>query len=266
MKSLLILLATFIFIVGCEKEFEVDTTPPPSPQGIKTISLDNAVEIQWLPSQADDLEGYNIWVSATYEGRYQLISTVETTHFVYLGAINGNTYYYAVSAFDYHKNESELSKEVIFDTPRPEGYGVIIADTSSLRSSSGYGFGVYSVLDCYNLNTDIFFTNNGTPHIRVWSDTDIQDMGYTSSLDEISSSPQQGWSPSKSAEAIVGHTYVIWTVDNHYAKVRVLEVTTHYILFDWAYQTAVSNPELKLGIKSRTGKRLPERLHINSSR
>jgi hypothetical protein len=81
-------------------------------------------------------------------------------------------------------------------------------------------------------------------------------MGFTSSLDEISSSPKEGWAPSKSAEAIPGHTYVVWTVDDHYAKVRVKEAGASRLVFDWAYQTAVGNPELKRSNDNSDNRRL----------
>jgi hypothetical protein len=262
MKSTFFFLSGFIFFIGCTKEHDIDTTPPPPPQGIKTISLDNAVEIRWFPSQADDLKGYKVWVNNTYEGRYQLIASVSTTYLADYGASNGKTYYYAVSAYDFNENESDLSKDVAYDTPRPEGYGVIITDTLSFRTSSGYGFAQYSVLDCYDLYTDVYFVNSGRPCLHVWVDTDIQDMGFTSSLDDISSSPTQGWTPSKSIEAIVGHTYVIWTVDDHYAKVRVIEVGRNQLKFDWAYQTAQGNPELRLGMIARNGQRSADRVRV----
>jgi hypothetical protein len=255
MKHILIALTASFIVLGCEKN-DIDTTPPPPPQGIITISLDNAVEIQWLPSQAEDVKGYKVWKSDHYAGRYQLIASTSNTRLVDYGAVNGITYYYAVSAYDFNENESALSKDVVYDTPRPEGVGVVLIDTSTARSLSGYGFAQYSVLSCYDKNTDIFLVDaHGRLYIQVWSDTDIQDMGYTSSLDAISASPTEGWAPSKSAEAIMGHTYVIWTVDDYYAKVRVQNVTTNRIVFDWAYQTAKGNIELKLVHSPRTGGR-----------
>jgi hypothetical protein len=195
-----------------------------------------------------------------YAGRYQLIASTSNTSLVDYGAVNGITYYYAVSAYDFNDNESALSKDVVYDTPRPEGVGVVLIDTSTARNLSGYGFAQYSVLSCYDKNTDIFFVKSfGRLYIQVWSDTDIQDMGYTSSLDEISSSPTLGWAPSKSSEAIVGHTYIIWTVDDNYAKIRVQSVAANRIVFDWAYQTAKGNVELKTAHKSRTDSRQDDR-------
>jgi hypothetical protein len=247
--TITIIIASFIFW-GC-KENEIDNTPPKPPQGIITISLDNCVEINWLPSEADDVEGYNVWVSNQYDGRYQLIGSTGETHFLDNGALNGVTYYYAVSAFDFSHNESELSKEEVRDTPRPEG-SAAINDTLTNVNSSGYLFSQNAVLN-YNY-ADFYYVVIGDLYfLEVWNDTDIQDMGYTSSLDEISQSPTDGWAYSHTAEATVGHTYVIWTKDDHYAKVRVTGASGNQLTFDWAYQTAVGNIELKVSRPLGTG-------------
>ncbi|MEO0156993.1 MAG: hypothetical protein ABIL07_07755, partial [candidate division WOR-3 bacterium] len=68
--------------------------------------------------------------------------------------------------------------------------------------------------------------------------------GYTASFDEIGYAPDDGWSPTGIVEAIVGHTYVIWTWDNHFAKIRVASLKPGYVIFDWAYQVDPGNPEL----------------------
>jgi hypothetical protein len=47
-------------------------------------------------------------------------------------------------------------------------------------------------------------------------------------------------------EVIEGHTYIIWTWDNHFAKLRVVDKHTDYIVFEWAYQIAEGNVELKV--------------------
>ncbi|HXG37132.1 MAG TPA: hypothetical protein VNL36_00025 [Bacteroidota bacterium] len=249
MKSFIFLLVFALFASGCDNFVEIDRTPPAAPRGIRTVSLDNAVEITWLPNTEPDIAGYKIWTSDRYDGRYQLIGDTRDTRFVDRGARNGTTYYYALSAYDIEGNESELSDEEVYDTPRPEGYGVRLSNYRTAPSSAGYDFSTYSVGRYDDEFTDLFFENfNGRYYLNVWNDTDIQDMGYTRTLDEISVAPTQGWSPSKSAEAIVGHTYVIWTWDDHYAKVRVREVNASQVVFDWAYQTAKGNPELKRAV------------------
>jgi len=245
MKSITIAMLG-LALVGCENFSEVDTTPPAAPRGIRTVSLDNAVEISWLENTEPDIDGYKIWVSDSYDGEYQLIGTTNNTKFLDADANNGATYFYALSAFDFDGNESELSADVIYDTPRPEGYNVQIYNFRTTPSIAGYDFSTNSIGLYDDEFTDFFFEYfEGRHYLNVWNDTDIQDMGYSSNLDEISVSPTQGWSPAKSVEAIVGHTYVIWTWDDHYAKVRVTEVNLSRVTFDWAYQTAKSNPELK---------------------
>ena len=249
MRSNLALLSLLLLLASCVKREEViapDETAPGAPRGITSISLDNAVQLNWMPNTEPDIAGYRVWVSNAYDGVYTQIADVLGTEFIDYGALNGTTYYYAVSAYDLVGNESDLSMDVSYDTPRPEGYGVQVYDVVSFPNLSGYDFGTYSVGPYDDNFTDFyveFFT--GLPYLRVWSDTDIQDMGYTRDLDEISVAPANGWSTSRTTEAILGHTYVIWTNDDHYAKVRVVAIGANFVVFDWAYQTAPANPELK---------------------
>lgn len=246
MKTTYLLIIVSALLMGCKENFEIDTTPPAPPQRVRVLALDNAVEISWVRNTEPDLAGYKIWVSDKYDGKYSYIATATRNSFVDNGAKNGVRHYYAVTAFDYADNESDLSADVVYATPRPEGYGTRIDDYRVFPNSAGYDFSTYSV-GRYNDNfTDVFFENyNGRYYLDVWNDTDIQDMGYSSSLDDILYAPAAGWSPSKSAEAIVGHTYVIWTADDHYAKMRVKEITASRITFDWAYQLVAKDPQLK---------------------
>ncbi len=244
MKQLIALLTISLSLSACSV-YVVDTTPPAIPAGITTISLDNAVQLDWNPNSESDFAGYNVWVSDRYDGRYSRIGSTRLPQFVDYGANNGVTYYYGVTAYDYEGNESEMSRDVVYDTPRPEGYNVSLYDYLNYPGVAGYDFSTYSVGQYDDEYSDVFFENaNGVFYLNVWSDTDIQDMGYTVTLDDISVAPAGGWSPSGSAEAIVGHTYVIWTWDDHYAKVRVKSITSSRAIFDWAYQTAPANPEL----------------------
>ena len=252
MRSIVLVLSLGLVLVSCK---ERDTIPPGPPRGITTISLDNAVQLDWLANTEPDVAGYRIWISNSYNGTYTEIGAVNGTQFTDYGAVNGVTYYYAVSAYDFEGNEGDLSKDVVYDTPRPEGYNVQAYDVVAFPNLSGYDFSTYSIGPYDDQFTDVYVEFfNGLPYLRVWTDTDIQDMGYTRDLDEISVAPAQGWSDSRICEAIVGHTYVVWTIDDHYAKLRVVQIGANFILFDWAYQTAPSNPELKR-VPSVDGKR-----------
>jgi hypothetical protein len=247
MKSMLVLLAAMITI-GCHGPFDNDLTPPDPPQGIQAIAHDNTTKLTWFESQTSDVVGYKIWVSDRYDGDYDLVGKTSGLSFVDMGATNGVREYYAVSAYDYDGNESDLSKDVVYAIPRPEGYGTKLADFHTSPAIAGYDFSTYSVGRYNDDYTDCFFESvNGRYFLNVWQDTDIQDMGYTNSLDDIALAPPAGYSPSKLVEAIPGHTYVIKTWDTHYAKVRVKDITPTRVTFDWAYQALQATPELKQG-------------------
>jgi hypothetical protein len=264
MKQIWIMFATIAIFYGCKDKDEIDNIPPKPPQGIVTISLDNAVEIRWLPSQADDIKGYKVWVNDQYYGQYQLIGTTSETHFTDHGAINGVTYYYAVSAYDFSNNESVLSKDVVYDTPRPEGFGVRLYDYGTDPDSSGYSFNYYTVINYADVRADFFFViSGGVYYLEARPNAEIQDMGYTSTLDDISSAPTVGWSVAGSVEAIEGHTYVVRTAETNYAKIRITGVFLHQLLFDWAYQTAPGNIELKITGLSSPAHKTKERSPIN---
>lgn len=252
-----LLLSTLLLASACDHDpngYDYDVTAPLPPVGISSISLDNAVELRWIGNQEADIAGYNVYASATLRGRYERIGTTHGTTFIDNGARNGNTYYYAVTAYDFSANESDLSRDVAYDTPRPEGRGVLLADRMRDPSRGGYDFSDYRIVHYDTDQTDVYFemTDKGVPFLVVWDDSDIQDMGYTKNLDEISAAPDAGWSTTRDALAIKGHTYVIWTHDNHFAKVRVTDIGTATVVYDWAYQVATGNPELFTGSR-RTG-------------
>ena len=73
----------------------------------------------------------------------------------------------------------------------------------------------------------------------------MQDLGYTDSMDDIDVSPTQGFT-TLFVEAIIGHTYTFFMPDGHYAKVRVSDMgeDADWIIFNWAFQLQLDNPEL----------------------
>lgn len=248
MKTIIIFSTLTLFVfTGCEPPGHwSDLNPPSPPRGIFTNTGDNMIELQWIPNPERDLAGYNVYVSTAYYGAYRLIGSTRIARFIDYGAVNGTTYYYAVTAIDYDGNESEMSRDVTYDTPRPEGYNVVLLDYRTRPDLAGYDFSTYSVGAYNDQYTDMFFEYyNGSYFMNVWEDSDIQDMGYTSSLYEINYAPENGWSPTKDVRLIVGHTYVVWTFDNHYAKFRVTVLSPTRVVFDWAYQLQAGNPRLK---------------------
>ena len=244
-----------LLLIGCKENFvQPDFMPPLPPRGLATATGDNQVEISWLQNPESDVAGYNVFVSSSYNGKYELIGSTKESFFVDRGSRNGNTYYYAVSAYDFSGNESELSQDVAYDTPRPEGYDVFLKDYRTNPDYAGYDFSTYSVGPYNDQYTDVYFEDyNGTLYLDVWEDSDIQDVGYTTSLYQIGEAPVSGWSPTRDVRLIVGHTYVVRTWDNHYAKLRIISLSSTKVVFDWAYQLQSGNTRLKQSIVSERG-------------
>ncbi|MFI5253368.1 MAG: fibronectin type III domain-containing protein [Bacteroidota bacterium] len=248
MKTLKYLLITGMFLfMGCKETiYFPDTTPPAPPQGLYTYPGDNFVEIHWTPNTESDLAGYNVYASTSVNGKYRFIATTRQNVFIDNGATNGVTYYYSISAFDINGNESDPSADIAYDTPRPEGYGVRLVNYLANPDKSGYDFSTYSIGPYDDNYSDMFYEySNGQAYMDVWKDTDIQDMGYTNSLYTIENAPTNGWSPTKDIRLIEGHTYVLWTWNNHYAKFRVMQISPSNVIFDWTYQLQEGNVRLK---------------------
>jgi len=170
------------------------------------------------------------------------------------GLGNGVTRFFAVAAVDQAGNESPLSYEDIFDTPRPEG-STTLGNFVNSTTGAGWDFSAFMARPSTDNLTDIFFGYNSSVYqmfatsVQVgpgsFINTEIQDAGYASSLDAVDWAPSAGWSPSGAVELIPGHCYVVWTWDDHYAKFRVTGLSPTQVTFDWAYQTDPGNPELR---------------------
>jgi hypothetical protein len=257
MKNLIIrsFLIVLLGFCGCQSVVVVpDLTPPSRPRGLYTQTGDRQLEIFWLANLEPDLAGYKIYSSVSANGPYDYIGSSRQPHFIDGGIQNGVTYYYAVSAYDLDGNESSLSTEIAYDTPRPEGYDVTIGDYRTSPRLAGYDFSTYSIGPYDDQYTDVFYeyySVTGTFYLDVWDDTDIRDMGPTVSLYDITYAPTSGWSPTKDAVAVPGHTYVVRTRDNHFAKLRIIDLSTAGARFDWAYQLQEGNPRLKQALPDR---------------
>ncbi len=169
------------------------------------LNGDNRVDLTWNDNRESDLSGYNIYYSDSYDGKYYPIGSTAYNFFIDYDAVNGDTYYYAVTAYDYNGNESDLSRDVIYATPRPEGFNQSIFDYRRFPNNSGYSFSFYSVVAYDDIDVDFFFENyQGDFYIDVWDDTDIQDVGPTYDIYDIPFAPTTGWSPTKDASSNSG--------------------------------------------------------------
>jgi hypothetical protein len=240
------LLALFT-TAGCKgKDRLVAVDPPPFVvEGVYSITGDFEVTIRWRANQESDIAYYAVYRNGAPTGTYHLIGTSTGTSYVDQSVTNGNTYYYAVAAVDNAGQESpSLSYENVFDTPRPEGLNESMTNSLSNDAVSGWDFSAYTNRSSLDARTDVFYEyQNGHYLILVPADTKVQDAGYVA-LRDVDYAPPAGWSADGVVEAIVGHSYIFYTRDAHYAKIEVKTRGTGGITFDWAYQIDPDNPEL----------------------
>ncbi len=253
-KLFLIFAALGVFaLVGCEDDDCIFNPAPAAPQGVYSVTGDRAVYLYWYGPYEADIVEFIVWRSYEPVHNYREIGRrpaednrkLDLWIYEYVDetAQNGVTYHYAVSAVDEAGRVSHLSAEEVFDTPRPEGQ-VILFDVAIEPSLTGYHFADSSTVD--SSLADVYVDRfDGVLYLNAGNDyTHLQDMGYTDSLDEINYAPRYGWSQVGWVVITPGHTYVIWTDDGHFAKMRVKSINLNSVTFDWAYQTAPDNPEL----------------------
>lgn len=230
-----------------------DATPPAAPRGLYSTTGDREVFLRWQSNTESDVVAYRIYKAPCASGSscpYDLIGTTSGTAFTVGGLINGVTRYYALSAVDRVGNESDLSYNDIYDTPRPEGFGRQLTNVTDGPATAGYDFSAFLVRPFDDSRTDVYFSvaGGGLKMVAPFTDTDLQDAGYAATLDAVDFAPSAGWSPSGTAELIVGHCYVVRIMSSpgnyNFAKFRVTSLSSSQVVFDWAYQTAVNNGEL----------------------
>jgi hypothetical protein len=240
----------------------IDNIAPAPPIGVFSVTGDEEVSIYWWQNTERDLMGYNIYWKDIPAARYEFLASTDQNFFIDSGIENGVTYYYIVTAFDRAGNES-LASEEIFDTPRPEGYGLTLFNVQKRHLGgdflrSGYDFDRRMRVDgATDEEADIIYTCDGENYLMyVWDfGTDIQDAGYIP-LEDVNWAPENGWSPTGTVELIKGHSYVVWTRTNNFAKFQVIDYPDeNFVLIDWAYQESKGNPELMppRRVGSRTG-------------
>lgn len=244
----LLFLVTFI---GCyiDADDENDNEPPAVPRGVQTITGNESVRIEWYPNGEHDLDGYTVWRSDNNIDFNSLVDlSVGTTHYIDRDVRNGRTYNYAVSAYDFNGNESELSPEDAWDTPRPDGRNITLDDYQLAPDRSGFDFSqpqngsinwddrsadIYFAFDT-EISITYFYSDNGTA---------MQDLGYHENFEDVDVVPEYGY-VTLFVEAVEGHIYAFYTPDGNFAKVHVRKLFDDAVTFDWAYQTDQENIQL----------------------
>jgi hypothetical protein len=272
-KKTLIIAAVALFglgVSGCDEDNTIGVVdePPVAPQGIFSITGDGVVHVIWNGLYDPDVRFYNIYRSfdpiTDYERIGQVVAEDSGGDLVQYryddnSVINGDTvYYYAVSAVDFAGQESELSAEEVWDTPRPESIASVTSNDQHEGLFAGFSFQTGRVVadsaELADIFVDLF---DGVYYVNIANlETDLQDFGYTEpifwnseqlSFDNISMAPDTGWSELGFVEAIEGHTYIVRTLEGNFAKLRIRDISGGGVItFDWAYQPDPGNPQLSL--------------------
>jgi len=252
---------------GCE-ETPVDIKAPAVPTGVTSMTGDGVVTVFWNDLDEIDLMGYVIYRHTGNDpeyGPYYPIVTIAwdenyddaTLQHWYddTDVFNGLTYYYAVLSFDQSGNESNLSYELVQDTPRPAGSGVWLYDrTGPLAHSSGFDFAdLQSIAVPWNdpaSDISVEFDGEGVPWVVTAAHAEVQDWG-TIYLEWVDYAPREGYSAAGRAELIVGHSYIVRMEQNgtYFAKFEVRQISVGGVRIDWAFQIDENNPEL--GVNDR---------------
>jgi hypothetical protein len=258
-------LLTFVMLgpllSGCDLHTVVFVSDPvpAAPAALSSITADGAVYLAWEDGSAFASDHYRIYRGQGSPERLDFLAATPELGYVDFAVQNGVTYFYGVSAVSPDGREGPLS-HVVGDTPRPEGYDLVLFDAGTRPDRAAFDFARPARVSVDDASGDVFLEcdpASGLLTLVAFWGTDIQDMGFTESLDDISYSPTDGWIPDGAAVLVAGHTYVVWTEDNHFAKLRAVEVATTWARLDWAYQVDPGNPELvKPAHDSGYGRRL----------
>lgn len=265
-RSILALVLMSLMVAGCSDDevVAVYDPPPQPPQGVFSITGNDSVFIYWTAPYEGDISYFAVYRSYEEFTDYHEIALVEAVPNSYLDLIyyepgyiddnvtNCSTYFYAITSIDEAGQESELSAESVFDTPRPDGR-VTLYDEAVKPDSGAFDFSTAAVVGSADASADVYIDRVGVVfYINVTSDVDVllQPMGFHAVFDSVGWAPQEGWSYNGWAEIVPGHIYVMAIRDAHgdwnYAKLRVLQedLDTGAVMFQWAYQEDKNNPQL----------------------
>jgi hypothetical protein len=284
-RVLVLLAIAMLSLAGCEDDectVCVDQTPPPVPTGVFTVAGDGYVIVYWNASvweeEYSDLAAYYIY--STYEAAWDAdlfkvgevawdenltgdgLSHYYTVTEVYdpaggdwMPVLNGVDHYFAVASIDTRGNLSDPSWEQVREVPRPEGFGLEIADYGVDPAHSGFDFSRLGagLLDPTPPTTaDIRVVYDRTvpeqpvPYVEsARAGVALQDYGLVH-LDWVLEAPLEGWSATGRLELIEGHSYVVLIDDGeiHYAKFAVIDVDLSTVEVDWAYQAVDGERQL----------------------
>ena len=106
-----------------------DEVAPAAPTGLSALADGYAISLTWNDNTEDDLDSYNVYRSQTQGSGYTKMNSmvVEESSYIDNALIDGQTYYYVVTAVDTSSNESYYSNEAFAETP-DTGMGTVLCE------------------------------------------------------------------------------------------------------------------------------------------
>jgi hypothetical protein len=245
--------AALLVTTGCnEKERIVALDlPPHRVVDVYSVTGDRVVTVHWDANQEDDIDHYRVYRNRSVTGTFTFIGSSPGITYEDRAVANGETYFYAVAAVDRAGQESaELSRENVHDTPRPEGFNVTLTDPDLVEATSAWNFAARARCSWLDGSADIYYdydagVTGGHYLLHAKTGVLIQDAGLVDLVDVSFGPPADaGWSADGVVEAIPGHSYIVLTPENHYAKFGVVARDGAGMRMNWAYQIDPDNPEL----------------------
>jgi hypothetical protein len=248
----------------------IDRHAPAAPLEAHSVTGDETVTLFWVWNTESDFDHYEIFWRFEGESRFEFLAVPRNDDYVgnfqfYVDRDleNGTTYEYVIVTVDKAGNVSEDS-DLVYDTPRPEGsvklYNIEKRHLGGSYLKNAYDFSDFRRTDWEtDTEADILFSYNEGLYLMEAGDvhTDIQDAGWIP-LDVIDWAPDEfgeGWSGTGTVELIVGHSYIVWTRTDNFAKFQVVDLTEDYVMIDWAYQEVTGLPELLRPVRTATASR-----------
>lgn len=242
-------------------------TPPPVPDAVAVIALDNANYLTWGTAARDAADFSHYKVYQELEGQSYLLGETDSEGFLDLLAANGETYAYFLTSVDSDGHESNGSA-LGEGTPRPDFHGEWLYDYFDQPTVSGFRFAEDEVTN------PIVSGDAAVRHFRLESDaqgwwivpgpgTAIYPTGFATTAlkcgvaadatcEDVSVAPTNGY-VMQDVQIFTQESYVLEVIGDdglvHYGVIRpeLLGVDQNgdgIMIFAWAYQLQAGNPNL----------------------
>ena len=146
-----------------EVTYVIDRTAPYAPQTIRCHEDNGVVTLSWPASESDDCAGYYLYRKGKANENYQLIKTVSSSQertYTDSALQSGETYCYAVKAYDKYGQKSEFSKEIEVTVSKDEDVPVINSFVPTEGKVSGTNLLKITASDNRKLSKAKFYLKN----------------------------------------------------------------------------------------------------------